>query len=651
MTNEYKIQLLNYVIGGITPTQPNNDEIFLEQESIDRSKWVGYIPSSWNNFKYEGMVAGNELTSNLTVLYGGYVDKSDNSHGIITLVDENFMPVKTIYNYSSGTSLRYIQYMKQAEDGAFYFIDDIAYTDESTAKTSEKRFVMVNNFTIPNTISNDYIVRLRTSYIFGNDYKNFYCKNMFKDPNSSHYIFFGIGVDTDLPVQYAGFRRVRIIGLIINVGTPNEWTMYYDDTDNLTLFGSAIATFQSGEETSNVRFRCICSSVDSNYNNIDCIHKDYTGNVSKNTITAFTYHPIIDDEHYKKQSIFIDYDTVYFVQNNQRWGGITPKYIGLYKYNFTTSTRQTIYEKYLGDDNLCNIEAIYIDRCDTDLYIQYNNNINTENHIANYYFQRLVNDIWNPILIGENQYFIYTQRTMYVKSNFNLLQAYLYPTNFRRTTWFLYLIKEDYNSLNYNGTPYINYNSLISKKGQIYSDNKLVFARNLYERYINNNEIVSTIQVPNNYLNNINLDLKKLISTTNLDICDDENITNKNIYEMLFVNYINTINVIDEDDNIVYNNTASYITTNIDTGTSTNYNNSFLSKAKISYENDDPQIIEIAWEKIDDTHYQTSFALDTTNVPLSIGYISNDETTTYITKQLNLEQNKVYEIKQKLRIE
>ena len=650
MTNEYKIQLLNYIIGKMEPTQPDDSEIFIEQESINRDVWVEFIPDSWQKFRYEGMIAGNEFTSNLSVLYGGYVDNEGNTNGIITLVDENFLPVKTFYNYSSGTPLRYIQYMKQAEDGSFYFIDDSVYSfnDEEEVETSEKRFVMTNNFTIQNNILNDYIVRLRTSYIFSSTYENFYCKNMFKDPNSSHYIFFGVGTDT---TYHDTMNRLRIIGLKVNVGSANEWTMYYDDDSNATTYGSAIATFQDNQETSNVRFRCLCQPTYSLNYTIDCVSKEYTGNVSRDSIITFSYKPYIDDDNYKKQSVFTDYDNVYFVQNNQRWGtSVKSRYIGLYKYNFTNSILSTIYEKYLGDYGNINVEAIYIDHCNTDLYIQFNNNIDTTNNTANYYFQRLINDEWNPILIGENLNFIHNQRTMYIKSNFNLLQVYLYATNFRRSTWFLYLIKEDYNTLNYNGTPYIDYNSLISKKSQVYSNNKLIFARNLYNRNLNYNSTISTIQIPTNYLNNINIELNKLISTTDLDINVNQNIFTKNIYEMLYINYINTINVIDQDENIIYNNTGSYITNNINTGTENNYNNSFMNKVRINYENG-TQILNIGWDKIDNTHYEITFTLDTRDNPLSIDYISNDETTVYITKQLNLKQNTTYEIKQKIRIE
>ena len=646
MTDETKLQLLNYIINKIEPTEKDDSEIFLEQDSIDRSKWENYIPQSWQDFRYEGMVAGNELTTNLTVLYGGYKDSNNNSYGIITLVDENFKPIKTIYEYSSGTKLRYIQYMKQAEDGTFYFVDDnvFSYMNQAQVENSQKRFVMTNNFTLINQLSGDYDVILRKSYIFENSYKNFYCKNMYKDEYSSSYIFFGVGTDTD---THSVFRRLRIIGLKIQVGMPNEWTMYYDDADNSTTFGSAIAVF----DNENVKFRCLCVSVYASHRTIECVSKTFTGNVERNSITTFSYRPYIDDRDYKKQSVFTNYDEVYFVQNNQRWGGSTPdnKYIGLYKYNFNTQTTTTIYEKSLGNYVYCNIEAIYIDKCNTDLYIQYNTNINNDGTKADYYFQRLVNDEWKPILIETQKNFKFDQRIIYIKSNFNLLQVYLYTTTPSEDNWFQYLIKEDYNKFNYNGTSYIDYDTLVSKKGQIYSDEKLVFARNLYNKYINNATTMSTIQIPNNYLNGINLDLKKLISNTNFDICNENNITNKNIYEMVFVNYINTITCIDEDTNTIYGNTANYINENINTGTKTNCDNTSLTKVRINFTTPQIQIINWTWN-VD--HYETNFTIYTDEIPTSVDFISNDETTTYITKELDgLETNKYYTISQKLRIE
>lgn len=655
MTENYKEKLLDYITGDITPTSPTTDEIFKEENNIPRSWWTNYTPNTWNNFRYEGMVAPNELTSNLTVLYGGYLDANNNSHGIITLVDENFKPIKSIYEFSSGTPLRYIQYMKQAEDGTFYFIDDTAFTftQNEQAMTSQKRFVMVNNFTLINQVTNDYQVNLRTSYIFGSTYQNFYCKNMFKDPNSSHYIFFGSSADASSP--FYSYRILKIIDLKVNVGEANEWTLFVNVEQR--VFGSAIALF---DNDSNVQYRCLVTNSLADNNNLMCYSKTFEGNPTSNTIITFNnYKPYVDDFNYKKQSVFLNYNEVYFVQNNQRWGNagvVRPKYIGLYKYNFTNSNLTTIYEHYLGEYDYTNQEAIYIDRCNTDIYIQFNNNINIENK-ADYYFQRLVNDTWNPILIVEQKYFMYNQRSIFVKNNFNLLSVFLYQINPRNTDgsyWFTCQIKENYNILNYNGEPYTDYNSLIPKQGEVYSNNKLVFARNLYNKTINNNTTVSTIQIPNSYLNNIDLSTKTLISETNNILINDTNIIQKNIYETLFLNYINTINVLDEDTNTLYPEAGSYVNENVNIGTQGNMDTTFITKIRLNYADNTSEIKNIFWIDVDSTHKKTEFSIYLSKTLSNIEFISNDELHTYVKKDMatfEMTTGNIYTITQFLRIE
>ena len=650
MTDEAKLEILNYVVNNIEPTDPNYDEIFLEQVEVDNEVWIeleeSVLPEGYRGYAYyfEGMVAGNELTTNLTVLYGGYrySDKNNVEHyeGVIILVDENFTPIQIINEFSSGTKLRYIQYMKQDEDGTFYYIDDSAFPENYPNKyNSDKRFVMTNNFTLINQMTNTYQVILRKTYNLTGDYKNFYCKNMYSDPNSSHYIFFGMGSTG----SYWG--NLKIFSLKIIVGSSNEWTMYYNSSS--TLFGSAIALF----EEENVKFRCLCNTNSYDNRTIDCVSKTYTGNVSRSSIATFNYMPYIDTYSMKKQSVFLTYDEVYFIQNNQHWGSSsipTQKHLGLYKYNFANSQLQTIYDNNLGNHGQINIENMYIDKCNTDLYIQYNNNISDNQAYADYYIQRLVDDEWQPKLVAENKWYKYNNRSIYIKANFNLLQIFSYSTAQAHNETYDFMIKEDYNSLNYNGTSYIGYDTLVSKKGQIYSNNKLVFARNLYNKNVYQNACISTIQVPNNYLNGIQLDLKKLISNTNFDICNENNITDKNIYEMMFVNYINTITCIDEDTDTIYGNTANYINENINTGTKANYDNTKMSKVRINFTTPQIQLINWTWN-VD--HYETSFTIYTDEIPTSIEFISNDETTTYITKELEFEQNKYYTISQKLRIE
>ena len=651
MTDENKNNILDYLTGELNITSPSNQEIFLEQGSIDRSSWANFIPTGYSNFRFEGMIAPNETTSSIGVLYGGYIDNSNNVKGIIVLFDQDFIPIKTITKYDSGTELRYIQYMKQEEDGTFYFIDDTAFSfsQRQQVLTSQKRFVMVNNFTIE--MNGEYILRLRISYILRDDYVNFYCKNMYKDPNSSHYIFFGCGTDSTSP-SYS-YRYLKIWSLKINVGMPNEWNLYVNDASR--LFGSAIATFSDD----NVRFRCLSSNTKSSATSLVLYEKTYTGSTASNNVITFDYHPYIDDDDYKKQSVFLDYNNVYFVQNNQRWGNtgdLVDKYIGLYKYNISLDKLSTIYNKYLGSYDFCNLEAIYIDRCGTDIYVQYNTNIDnsTTPAQADYYYQRLVNDSWQPILVEAQKNFLYNQRSLFVKANYNLLQIYLYAVNPRQVSWYQYLIKEDYNSLNYNSTSYKDYDAIIPKKAELYSNNKIVFARNLYNRTIYNNISTSTIQIPNSYLNGISIYLNKLLSNTNAVLINNTTSFTKNIYESVLLNFVNSITTIDEDTNTVYPLDANYINTNINVGTQTNFNNTKITKVRLNFDNNSI-VKRIVWIDISagsTIAKQTDFTIYASSASVSIDFISDDENFIYMTKTYNdLVVGNYYTITQKIRIE
>lgn len=649
MTEENKINILNYLLGGIEPTSSDNSEIFLEQEDIPLEAWQSFLPNGWNDFRFEGMVAPNEKTTSLGVLYGGYIDMNNNVCGIIVLVDQNFTPVQTIYEYDSGTKLRYIQCMKQAEDGTFYFIDDTAFTfvQKQEATTSQKRFVMVNNFTLTNT--GTYSIHLRTSYILSGDYVNFYCKNMYKDPNSSHYILFGSGA-TATGSETLTFRQLKIWSLKINVGSANEWTMYANE--NHRVYGSAIATF----EGDNVRYRCLTTNNLTSSKDLVLFSKTYTGSPTSSVMLTFSYKPYIDDLQYPKQSVFLDYDNVYFVQNNQRWGRSgtpAPKYIGLYKYNIANSQLTTIYEKSLGNYDFCNIEAIYIDRCNTDIYVQYNNNITSNETKADYYFQRLVNNTWSPILIAEQKGFIRNQRSLFIKANYNLLQIYLYQVNPQFRYWFFHTIKEDYNALNYNGIPYTDYDSTISHKGEIYSDNKIVFARNLYDKTSYQNTTTSTIQIPSSYLNDIVLTPKNLMSVNNNTINSDTTELTKNIYENVLLNFVNSIHVIDEDTGETYPEASTYINTNLNVGTQVNQEGSMLGKVRLNYE-DGSLTQTIVWEDISTDNLiakQTSFSVYVSSPIVSVDFLNYDETFIYLTKNYDFEIGKTYTMSQKIRIE
>ena len=638
MTNDFKENLLNYFVGKMPKEQGTEEEIINNVSELPRSEWAPFVPTGWNNFRYEGTIQ-DKNTSNL-VLYGGYLDHQDNNaYGIITITTQDFKPIKTYYEYDSGIKLRYIMAMNQDNDGTYYLIDSVddPRLESQNFITSEKRFIMVNNFVANNKLT------LRISY--KTQYTNFYPYKIYKDPNSSYYCFVGRYFGTNT------FNGIRVMTLKINVGSTNEWVKY-DDDNRGWLLGDCYVDFN---EESQVYVRCIITAVQRGDNRVAFWTKGYTeDSLSYQEIHSFSYKPYIDSYIYQNQAFFINKNEVYFVQNNQQWGtrGKTEKkYIGLYYYNFTTKEFKVIYEKSLGDYDRCNIEAIYIYINQSKLYIEFNDNINSTNYTADYYIQRLDND-WEPILVKKNGYFLYNQRQITVLNTYNMLNIYLSAVNPRIETWEYINILEIYNPSNYNGQNYTNINSMIPKSSILYDENNdVIFARNLYNKTISDRVTQSTIEIPNNYLNDVMIAKQDLISETNSIMVDNNNTITKNIYETLFINFINTLQMINKNDlnNPILNPTGA-IRLNQSISQVQDYTSQKISKAKVNYADNSNEIIPISFIQVGSV-MRTEFTIYNSKGIINIELISEDEKTTYNTITGDFELNKTYTVSQDVTVD
>ena len=645
MTEEAKKNLLDYMLGKMPSESGTEEEIFQSINDISRDDWEnnGILPSSWNDFRYEGLI--QVQNSELLVLYGGYKTTDNEIRGIITILNKDFTPLKSIYQYDSGTYLRYIQCMAQAEDNTFYAIDcpDFPLDQEWSFTTSQKRFLMFNNFT--QQINNDYTLTLQKSYIFPTDYFNFYCKDMYKDNESSNYVFTGNYLrDQNSP----DFDGIRIINLKINVGSENEWNKW-DDDGQAWFYGASYVEFQDDD------FFCEILLVRNSLSNrnVSLWTKDFTqASFSLKTITTVNYFAVFDVINYKNQSIFSNKNEVYFILNNQRMsnGQTNPKYIGLYYYNNLTQEVKTIYEHYLGDYTYCNLEAIYITNNSNDIYVEFNKVWENEEYFADYYFQRIVNNEWSPKLVASSN-FNFNQRGLFVTNEFNLLNIYAYPINPRLQTWYLCNIKEIYNEANYNGESFIDKNSLNSHSAILYSDNNPVFARNLYNKTQNGATTTSTIEIPNNYLNDTLVDQKDLMSVNNNVIISDTNGFTKNVYETVYLNFVNTISVVNQNETqSVYNNAvATKLNTSINNPT--DYNDLKLTKFRINYQDGTNSVSNLQATLQDDGSYELLMTFFLSKLADTLELISEDEQTAYLTYNLaNIEINKTYSFKQRVRI-
>lgn len=587
------------------------------------------------------------------IIYGAYVPENKtpetDSRGFIIIVDQNMKPIKAIYEFSSGTLLRPIQKMIQIEDGTFVAVDCTIYTYPiANVLSNQKRFIMLNNFTIPD-YNNEYSVVLRKSYTFPNGYSKIYCLDIFKNPNSAHYLIAG---KTDNIINNIKYDGVRVIDLKINVGSSNEWSQKYTPTNVYYIYGGINASFDSED---NASFKAI---VTRNLGASGITLHSWDG-------TSFTLimdqnndiTPYVDSLAMRNQVSFIDYDNVYFVINNQRWGqSVVPRYVGLYKYTYSTGKLKEIFIKYIGDfNNSTSREGIFINSLNGELYVNYCDNYDYDNKTANYNYQRLENDMWQPILIAENKPYYMEYSLNYNFNIYNVVTNIVLSQMMTQQYFYFQIIKEIYNNLNYNGTSYVDYDTLIPHTSVLYdNNNKIIFGRNLYNSTSFKNTTTSTVEVPNTMLNNIGIQNKNLYGLTNVMLDQDNNMINKNIYETLFLNFINTINVINEDTGNTYLSSGTYITTNINNPLNdiTLMNNTKIGNLRINYEDGTNKVVGIGLIRNDDTHYTiTSTFLADSEVD-TIDIISKDTNEIYITLNgSNLEAGKTYTLEESLRIE
>ena len=291
-----------------------------------------------------------------------------------------------------------------------------------------------------------------------------------------------------------------------------------------------------------------------------------------------------------------------------------------------------------------------VQTCALPIYIQYNV-IQDGTPIADYYFQRYV-DRWFPLKIADKQPFYHGTRLLYINNTYNLVNAYMISTTFDSLYWSVYNILEIYNKNNFNGETYINTNSLLPNSSVLYNENNdVVFARNLYNKTISERTTQATLEIPNNYLNDVMIAKQNLISETNLTMVENQNTVTKNVYETVYLNFINTLQMINnnnEENPILNSNGAIRLNNSI--SNLIDYDNSKIGKAKINFEDGTSSIIPIAFTQNGNV-MRTEFTITVDKNITNIQLLSNDETTIYQTIETQLSINKTYTISQDVTVE
>lgn len=607
MTNDFKEEALKYMTGNITPEE--QEPMYFRGEYSKENNWLAQLQEKGVEPNSYVKSISSDTTSNY-LIYGTYT-QNNKTFGFIVVMNENNEVEHIFTEYDSGTKLNNMDYINYDESGNIYGVD---YTERSGVSTYP-RFIMLNNVALKT--ENGYSCQLRRSYYFPEEYKNFkfhdeekFYSNvpMRKVPNEPIYYFVGDNLVSNSRVE-------AIMELKINVGIPNEWNVYNSSfTMSVSRFTSMVLD-RNGE--TNEVYTALPGNTELTFMKFDG--------------ETYTVQQTIDTEEFISGILMKDKEETYVVlrQEVEQAGDKMATY-SIKNGNMTELYSHTEVSQLYAYEKLVYKNGLLFSQ--NEVYTSANENYTI---CGVYDGKNYVNGNFSYIFSPHKAPII-------VKNNFDLYKFILQEENtvYQPTI----VIYQDY-----SGTPYENYNSVASAHGELYDNGQIVFARSLYNKTILNNSTTSTIEVPFNYLNDVEITEQDLLSGTQTPMIQNTQTITKNQYENMFINFVNTLNVIDEDTSQGYPLASNYVNENLNVGTEDNYLGSKITKARVITDTINTQ--EITWT-LNGNHYETTFTIYIDSTPQSIEFRSQDDSFIYLTKDIsNLQVGNYYNITEKIRME
>lgn len=636
MTEDYKLKLFNYINNNYEEIEPASNYYQVE-DTIQLSFEEGGL--NHPNLKY--LMKDNNGVENGIILYIENIEDQETGH------------LRSIYELRKidGTYIANIQYTTSGEElpetEAVYVEDDgtLFIKTATTSTIFPNRIMMLNN--ICNKINNNYIVKIRKSYNIQNYYgdSTLFCTNIYKSLTEAKYILVGyekLNDDTN--------RKIEILECTINVGAENEYTLI----DNLTsINGRAIIydCFVKWNDDGEYKIKILVNTNESTKRLREYIKNYDETTLSQNAQTnlpseqsAFCY-ATYDDALF---GIFVSsngiYNTIYGATYTISGTSINSStIIGLAQFPTSITPSVSNFNKLNVVDN--EIYLMMTNQNGTGLIIL---NIVKE---GNYY---LLNDkaIKETTLTNID----YGLSEVIVNKQYALTNIYSF--NNTRTTSEIPQTNT-YTCLNQyvlkSGAAQ-NLNSFVPFVGILRNDDTIQFARELYNCIRQQNTITSTIDVPNSLLNDTTIKKEQLAAKANNIIDDNDIDINKNIYEEVLINFNDTYTIVNKNNNSNEINTNGSIALaqeiiNLVNNSTTNYNK-IMNKFKITYGDDTTSVGDLPTPVLDLNNKiaEYTFVIGTQKFINRIEFISNDETMSYLTITLNVEANKIFKIKQKVKV-
>lgn len=639
MTNDYKDNLLEYLTGniaqGIQAVTPLYKEVTEEPYDDDPANISGLMSVRCKDGKgdYNGLV-----------LYYAHEGTT------ITLVNPKDMTIiKKFTTFSSGTALGHILNLEVDEVGNVYGMDYIVQNEVNIY-----RIILLNNISEIAKGQNDYQVILRNSYYIqgydvGDDINPSYETFLRKSTQSATY-YFALQEGTGSMLMPSIFK--------INVGSANEWTRLSDfvfDNGNLDI-GNIY--FNTDDEP-------VAEYFGTEYINSEWrVSRGYAvgdgqvsyENVVTNIVTTY-YNANVSDVSNFQITLLSNYYGNFYMLLNGRIKDSNNQYVGTLKaYNIDNGSVKHLatYESpkdgndtapyYIRGEVLNGNLLLYMAQWSDGLKAKMCFSMLSPYNKIEYFYLTDYETNWSRLANARVGYY-------------NLYDEYVINAIYRETNddpYNLVSYKVVYNSNRYNGTQYKDKTMLAPSEALLFDSNdNLLMARNLYNVKVYNNQTMATLNIPNNLLNNETISKEKLYGLTNYELVESTQVITKNVYENLYINFLNAISMQNQNTSNYSYNLPGATRINLSCGKNFDYDNAKASKIRVTYD-DNTYYITSASNSITSgvCTYQIGVHVPSDKNVLKIEIISNDEITTYQTiSNLNLENNKYYIITQDVHVD
>lgn len=657
MTNEMKENIIKYLTGNIEEETPSSSLEYETPNTITTNLETTLNNEFLNGYNITDIIESRSIngnTLNYNVMYGYYKNNSNKQRGFILIIDEKGNLVQLIKTYSSGAEIGRIYSMKVDEEGYFYMV-------ELNPTNNKRRFVMLNNIVLRLRNTDEFKVHIRKSYQVPDTSKlsGELVMDITKAIGQAKYLIAGL-------INYPSENEYTLCTteLVVNVGSENVWTDYIgtnwvnpENQDTSSFANLAIYGIWTDDS---VDFVIITHPLQypeyivkyykdndiMSYTNIEATIRVFSGAglrweinysiINMNLAYLSESMHEVDwgaEEKHRLYTIDLENNEINVLYEQDGYYDTNNPKIKYSAFQCSIIDGELVFSnKYCDNNGKCHIE---IGRLRNDDYIP----SGTYGNISTYEIAKI--DYSTPVSVGIT--FVNKQFNLY---NYNIL---LGDTNYNGV--------EVYNQNNYNGIPFEDNKCLLPNSSKLYDENNnVVFARNLYNKTLNGGTTVSTLEVPNMYLNDITNAKQDLLSYNNNILIDNEQDIITNVYETLNINFINEISMINEnneDDPI--NNPVGATRLNNSISANTDYTNAKLGKIRIHYDDDTTFIKTINKANQISTYvYKYIFGV---YVPLnknisSIDLISEDGYTIYATIETpNLIKGKTYQISQNVEIQ